>query len=459
MPSIVQVTVSQNSAPAPSTFQATGAMISQGGTTLANGTYALLTQPSDLTALLAAPLSLASLTWSGGSVVATTSAPIPGLSSGATFITTISGATPAGYNGTYLATVTGASTFTYAVAANPGAETVPGSYTRPSQGDLAAMSATFWGQSTSRAVYVLELGAGDGNTGPTALGAFETANPKTFYSYLVPRSWDNTPNFLSLVKQYEALSAKKYFFTTTTTGTYSAYAGVKSVLWSVEAPGIPLTEFSLATDFQHTLAYAPSSTNRMTPNAFSFLYGVTPYPTQGNSALLSAIKSANGNYVGTGAEGGLSNTILLWGTNADGNDFSYWFSVDWIQLNLDLNIANAVINGSNNAVNPLWYDQPGIDRLQDVAVNTVKSGITYGLATGTVTRTTLSQQDFLAALDNGDFDGQNVVNAVPFSMYLAANPSDYKAGNYAGFTVSYIPARGFKSIVFGVLVTDFVTAG
>lgn len=458
MPSIVQISISQQSGAAPITLQGTGALISQGGTNLPSGTYSLLTQSSDLTPLLKSPLALSSLTWSGGSVVATTAAPIPGLVSGDVFPTTIVGATPAGYNGLVLATVTGASTLSYPLAANPGTETAAGTYTPPGQGELSAMATSFFAQGTSRGVYVLELGAGDGNTGPAALSAFITANPGFFYSYLVPRSWDGKSGYLALVSQFEALDAKAYFFTTTTTGNYGLYTGaMKDVFAEVEAPGIPLTEFSTAASFQRTLAYAPSSTNRMTPTGFSFLFGPTPYPTQGNDSLLTTLKNANINYVGTGAEGGLSNTILLWGNNLDGNDFSYWYSVDWIQLNAKRNIAAAIINGSNNSINPLWYDQNGINRLQDVAVNTVKQAITNALATGTVTRTALDPQSFGQALDNGDFAGQNVVNAVPWLTYLAVNPNDYKIGQYAGLSIAYIPARGFKHIVFGILVTDFVT--
>src|SRR6185437_8536198 len=112
MTSIVVVNVSQQVAPTPSTLQKTGALISQGGTTLASGTYSLVTQLADLTAILAAPLTLASLAWAGGTVTATTAAP-HGITVGDTFPTTIASALPAAYNGTYIATVTGASTFTF----------------------------------------------------------------------------------------------------------------------------------------------------------------------------------------------------------------------------------------------------------------------------------------------------------------------------------------------------------
>ena len=67
--SIVSIIATQTVAPAPSTLQGTGAIISQGGTNLAAGSDALLTQPSDLMPLLGAPITLASL--SSAAVVAT----------------------------------------------------------------------------------------------------------------------------------------------------------------------------------------------------------------------------------------------------------------------------------------------------------------------------------------------------------------------------------------------------
>jgi hypothetical protein len=460
MPPIVLINASVVEAPAPSFLQETGAMISQGATTLAPGTYSLLTQSGTLAGLLAAPLAISALVWSAGTVVVTTAAAIPGLNTGDEFITTIAGATPSAYNGTVWATVTGTNTFTYALALNPGAETIPGTFTPANQGELVAMNNTYWSQGSGQAVYVLELGPGDQTNGPAALGTWIAANssPQFFYSYLVPRCWDASAGLLALIAQFETPTSKTYFFVTTTTGTYAAaYTGVmKDGLAEVEAPNLALTEFTLAADFQHTLNYNPSSTNRMTPNSFAYLYGVTPYPTQGNGSLFAALQAANINYVGTGAEGGLSNTILFWGTTLDGNDFGWWYAADWVQIQCDLNTANAVIAGSQNKVNPLVYDQDGINRLQDVTVNTVGTGISYGLLTGTVAQTTLAPAVFQSNLEDGAYAGQNVVNAVPFGLYTQQNPSDYAIGRYAGLTVVAIPQNGFKQIVFNVLITNLV---
>ena len=456
---IVQVNVSQVVAPTPNTLQKQGAFISQGGTTIGSNKTSLLTQLSDLTAILAAALAVTSITWSGGvATVTTTSA--HGITTSDTFLTTIAGATTTAYNGTYLATATGSSTFTYALASDGGTSPATGTitYTPRNVAELQAMANTFFAQGGNQAVSVLELGAGEPSAGVTALAAYIAAQPKQpFYSYLVPAAWDAVAGFLTFLAGYEATTSKTYFFVTTTTGNYTNYTALmKCVVWEIAAPAAPTAEFSLAATFFDTLNYAPSSTNKVTPLAFTFQYGVTAYPTVGNATTITAIQAASGNIIGTGAEGGISNNILLWGTTADARDFTYWYSVDWAQINIDLNLSNAVINGSNNPVNPLYLDQNGLNRLQAVAVATMNSGVTFGLVLGTVIQTSLDQTTFNTNFQNGVYAGQAVVNFVPFTTYYAASPSDYKIGKYAGVSIVYTPNRGFKQILVNLVVTDFV---
>lgn len=538
---IVTVNVSQTIAPTPNALQKTGALISQGGTNLSVGNFSLITQPADLTPLLAAPVAITGLVFASNVVTATVAA--HGMTVGDQFVTTISGAVPAGYNGTFLATVASSTTFIYPLAGStPGSETAPGTYTPRNSAELTSMVTTFFAQGSQQSVYVLELGAGEVNAGVTALNTLIINNPGQFYSYLVPRSWDANASFLAFLANFEAPSAKTYFFVTTTLATWQNYTALmKDVVTLIESPplgsynanaltaatysggeitftttaahgvavgqyftisgctpagyngtflaltgtagstlvcasaavsaesvlgtlvsspyanaGVPPTEFSLAAAYWVTLNYAPSSTNKVTPFAFSFLFGVTPFPTRGNAALLTNLKNASINIVGTGAEGGISDAILLWGTTMDANDFTYWYAVDWMQINLDLNVANAVINGSNNPINPLYYNQDGIDRLQAVAAQTTGSAIAFGLVLGTVKLTQLDPTPFTVALESGSFAAQAVVNAVPFVDYSAQNPSDYKIGRYAGLAIVIIPQRGFIQIVINLNVTTFI---
>lgn len=464
MPSIVTVNVSQSVAPTPSTLQNCGAFVSRGGTTLAQGTFSLLTQASDLTPILATPLAITSLAWSGSVVTAT----IPSnanLPTGKTFYLEIAGAVPAGYNGKFPCTIVSATSFTYPLTANPGMETTPGTYTPYSTVELVNMTTDFFDQGSKQAVWVLELGIGAASDGITALGTYITANPNSnytpgstgyFYGYLVPESWSSEASFPTFLENYTGLTAKTYFFSEMTSGNYTSFpATLKDTIGLVPSPIAPVTEFSAAAAFWNFISAQPSSTNKVAPFAFRFLFGVTAYPTFGNSTLLTQLKAAGVNYVGSGAEGGISNTILLWGTTMDLKPINYWYSVDWAQLNIDLNISNAVINGSNNPSNPLYLDQEGINRLQGVGAATLSSAVSYGLALGGVLQTAYDQLTFNTMFEDGAFEGQNVINAVPFANYYKLNPSDYSIGKYGGFSAVYTPLRGFDSIIFNLNATSF----
>lgn len=454
---IVQVNVSQTVAPAPLTLQGTGALISQGGTNTTANTLSLLTQPSDLTPLLAGSKALTSLSWTSNVVTATTTAP-HGWTMSDVIPLTIAGATPAGYNGTVQATITGASTFTYPLMVNPGSETVPGTVTDGDVAELLSMVTTFFAQGSSVSVYVLELGESTATEGVAALQAWITANPGTIYSYLVPREWDNNSAFLTFLGLFNSTTAKTYFFITTTSANYTSYTTLmKCAFTMVQAPLAPATEFSCAAPFWDTLSYAPNSNNKVPPLSYTFLFGVTPYPTPSNGTLLNTLNAANVNVVGTGAEGGISDAILFSGHLMDGNPFNYWYSIDWVQLNLDLNIANEVINGSNNKLAPLYYDQPGINRLQRRAAQTMAQAITNGLAVGTVVQVALPAAQFVANFENDLYVGWLVVNAEPFTVYTAENPSDYSIGKYGGMAAVFTPSRGFEQIIFNLNATNFIS--
>lgn len=549
MTAIVTVNVSQQTPPAPSTLQRTGAIISTGATNTSANTRTLLTQPSDLTPILNGALALTSLTQSGGLATATTTAP-HGLVNGDVYVITIAGASPAAYNGTWECTITGASTFTYPAHGTgllPSGTTSPATgtivYTLEDVSELLAQVTTFFGQGTSASVYVLELGKLDVTDAVAALQAWITANPGFFYSYLLPRTWDANAAMLAMFASFENTTAKTYFFVTTTLQNYGLYTSLmKCVVAMIESPaigtwatntiaaatysdltvtfttttahgvavgqwyqitgmtpasyngwylaeqgttgstlisrvyaalasatvmgsllpsyysnaGIPSTEFSHAADFYVSLNYNPTSTNKVAPFNLSYLYGVTAFPTQGNSSLLSTLQAANINIVGTGAAGGISATLLQGGNTMDGNTFNYWYSVDWVQINVALNITNAVINGSNTPVNPLYLNQAGIDTLQGVGARTLGSAVSYGLALGSVVQTELTATALVDALAAGTYAGNVLINAVPFADYYHSSPNDYAIGKYGGFTCVYTPQRGFAQIIFDVIVTNFV---
>jgi hypothetical protein len=237
-----------------------------------------------------------------------------------------------------------------------------------------------------------------------------------------------------------------------------AYVTGGTILRSIyNAPPISAIEFSHASDYFVTLAYDPGPANRVPQLGFSYLYGVTPYPMLGNSAQITTLDNAFVNYVGTGAEGGQpTSQVLFNGLTMDGRPFNYWYSVDWVQINAKMAVANAVINGSNTTINPLYYNQQGIDRLQQALVGMVGSGITAGLILGSTVQLQMDGPTLAQTLSTGKYAGMAVVNAVPFPAYTKANESHYRQGIYNGLSITFTPLSGFRSITVYINVTDFV---
>lgn len=86
------------------------------------------------------------LAWAAGVVTATVAN--HGYATGNTV--TIAGAVPAGYNGNFVVTVTGANTFTYQLAADPGAATTQGTSTLGAARSNAGKALVLWGNYIAR---------------------------------------------------------------------------------------------------------------------------------------------------------------------------------------------------------------------------------------------------------------------------------------------------------------------
>lgn len=464
---LVVLNVSQQLAAAPQQLQRRVALVSQGGTTQAPQTVTRLTQLSDLISILAGALTITTAVWSGSVVTVTLTAP-HGWTTGDVIPVTIAGCTPGAYNGNVNATVTGASTFTYPLVSNPGSLTVPGTVILRDVNTTLAMATTFFAQNNGSGCYVLELGEGTVNEGVTDLSTWLTNNPNTqaatntstMYSYMVPRNWDGNANFITFLGNYTAPAAKTYFFVTTTINNLTYYAALKCVYTIVEAPAVGPNgqEFDMAGPLAVTANYNPNSSNQVTPLNCAFVFGVTPYPVAGNQTLFASLATANVGWIDTGAEGGISDAIVRQGLMQDGNTFNYWYAADNVQLNLDLNLANEIINGSNNPQAPLYYDQPGIDRLQRRMVQTLQTAISAGLLTGQILILKLPAAVYAQNYASGQYEGYLPVNAEPFITYSNENPNDYAIGKYAGLSTVIIPKRGFGQITVNLVITNLIAA-
>lgn len=428
---IVTVNVTQTIAATPNTLQEHSAFLSFGSTLQAVGVPVLITQASDLTDLVNNAID----TLVSDGTTATLTLP-EGVSlprdAGSQIDITLSGCVPTVWNGTYTATLVDGGTLTWDTEIAAGSPTTTGIFALAGSDDLTTAVNTFFAQNSRVGTYLLELGYTDGTVKSDAatLKNYIDEPLLPFYGYQVPKEWDQDESFLALAKQYESPTSKLYFFILTAAPesamSLNPYSGIKSIV-SMNDDSYPET-YAVASILANVVSASPSSVNKVPPMSYRYLYGVNA--NQAKSSVLSTMEKNYINYVGTGAEGGISNTILMMGVASDGNDFTYWYAADWTQINADQTVANTVINGSNDPTNPLYYDQDGIDRIQIAAQGVLNSGVSYGL-----------------------LQGSPVVSAVPYSTYITQNPNDYSTGRYAGLSCTITPKRGFTSITFNINVT------
>ena len=94
--------------------------------------------------------------------------------------------------------------------------------------------------------------------------------------------------------------------------------------------------------------------------------------------------------------------------------------------------------------------------LKSQLVNVVNRGNAFGLILFPPVQTSLVGTGLSIALDQETYSGYSMINAVPFIPYNRLNPSAYKTGSYGGFSITFIPLRGFENITINLVATQFV---
>ncbi|HIE4431929.1 hypothetical protein [Burkholderia multivorans] len=427
---IVNLNVTVTRAPVPSQLQRSGAIVSVGGTTLTPGTYQYCGLTSDLTSILSGSGNSTELTNMANTHFAQGSA--------IGFYVLELGAETGVDQGIGLLQTW--------ISNNPGifyAYLVPAAWDY-SKDEVGSVIVTNGGSGYTSAPTVTFSAPTSGTTATGtaivqngAVVAVTITNPGSGYTAAPTVSFSGgggtgavaTANLASalniLASLYSSPTGKTYFHVTTTAANLANYAGLKSVIATVPSPLAPSSEFTAAATFYQWLVNQPGAANKLAPMGQRFLYGVTAWPAQGYNAQITSILSGYGNLVLTGAEGGISTATLRNGTTMDGQQASWWYGIDWFQIQSKQALAAAIINGSNTNP-PLLYDQPGINTLLSVAEKTGSSAVSFGCAQSVA------------------------VTATDFLTYTTQNPGDYSAGIYNGLAATVVGQNGFQTITFNI---------
>lgn len=310
--------------------------------------------------------------------------------------------------------------------------------------ELTAMAQS-WFANTTAGCWVLELGQIAATAIESALSQFTETYPQLFYAYVLPRGAQNDSNLPSFLANQSSSDGRVYFFLCGDKDGYKKLlingVGQKSTFYGAEYTGSVVREGTTAANTaQEHLAAAvaaqfcnarPSGLNRLAPMSFRQLTGITPWTEAGHRPDFADLKRNNIGFAGTANEGGVEGSILFWGTFSNGDTMSGWYGADWCSINVELQLANAIIEGSQPGMRPLVYSQEGINRLTARAQQTLDSAVTSGC--------------ILA---------QYTLEATDFNSYITANPSDYTTGTYNGLAATVVPVRGFTSLTFNLAI-DF----
>lgn len=456
---IVQINVTETIAPQPNALQQTAAIVSQNNTIFAPGSINYIASPTDLAASIESATPIQTIAWSAGVVTVNFTAG-HGVTVGDTTPLLISDCVPDGYNGNFVATASNSTSLTYSLANDPGTETTLGNAYFGTSAWLIAADRTWWAQGNLLiGYYVFESGHDSAASVLTAVGTYIAANPFTVYNWgFLPGIDEDPTNAITFFNQHNALNSLIKFYLPISLNTYYSWQNqqtLKNVAAFVQTPNYMVGyELDSIAMMQYITAFVPSPTNKLPPSQYTYLLDVTAF-TSITQAQITEFAASNVNWISTGAEGGISNTMLINGKEFNGHPINVAYSIDWVQIQENEALANAVINGSNNPQAPLYYNQDGINFLQQVAAQVANRAIQCGLALGRVILTQLPADQFALNLQNGLYNGNFVINAVPFNSYVASNPSDYANQKYGGFGVAYTPQYGFETIVFNIDVVQF----
>jgi hypothetical protein len=427
-PQIVNLTAVLTEAPEPSQLQRSGAFVSVGGTTLTTGSYLYCGQLSTLTGVL-------QTSGSGNYVELGTM--------GTTFFA--QGQSVGAYVlelGTQASGAAGIEALNTWITANPGnfyAYLVPAAWDNTSEvvGNVT-ITAGGSGYTTMPPTVAFSGGGGTGAAGTATIangavtgvtitnpGSGYTSAPTVAFSGGSGTGATATASLASelniIAGEYASPTGRTYFFITTTVANVATYQPNKSVYAFVPSPNATSQEFGAAAHFYQWLVNNPGPTSKLAPMAYRFLNGVTPWPATGSAANIQTVLSAFGNINLVPPQGGITNTCIFKGTTSDGSQSSWWYGIDFYQINVTNDLADEVINGSNEEP-PLLYDQDGINQLAGIAQRDLNTAISYGCAlSGTVT-------------------------AASFATYTAANPANYKAGIYQGLGANVVGQNGFLTV-------------
>lgn len=178
-----------------------------------------------------------------------------------------------------------------------------------------------------------------------------------------------------------------------------------------------------------------SSDNPSSPLNFKAISGVTP-----KTIPLPSKKQLIQNGI-TFADETAGQVVIMNGRQMDGKPWEYYYNYYHIEFEIKKKLSLLILNGVNNPVSALKYDQDGIDTIKANILSVLESEV----ALGTLTAYGKSWDS-----NTNSFVGQSEITSPEFYSYIAANPENYANEIIGGFKMYLQIGKFVKQIEIDV---------
>lgn len=305
----------------------------------------------------------------------------------------------------------------------------------------------YFNYSGNRSVNVLELGQVSETTTlqtqATQLDTIIKSGLHRSYMYLIPTSFyiENSP-IVSIMQEYTKETSAQYFMISTTAdvttdAVATQFKNLKSCFLVYDNSDTS-QNINLAGSILGILASSKfdiSGNNKASPLNFKILQGFKFNPI--NRVLLNKLTQYPANFIFN--EVGYA--TIGNGRYTNGDAWDYWYQWDLTQLALQQKITQLLINGVNNPVNVIRFDQQGIDIINASVKSTLSEYIQLGCI-----------NTYAMALNpaNNTLIGLNNINTIDFNTYISQYPDKYQNEIYDGISFYVLINRYIRQCILNI---------
>lgn len=295
-------------------------------------------------------------------------------------------------------------------------------------------------------IYLEEKGTKekDYSTKIQALNEFITNNEFPCYIFLLPDGMGEDETIgASLFAQYSQLSNNTYFFINFSNDNLSLYknSNIFNQIKNQKSAALFVNNTvnsdlaALTGGLFASYKFDLSDTNPASPLNYKTLKGVTKQPV--TLPLRQQMVQDSVNFIDDIA----NQLVLMNGRYGDAFTIDYRYQWDLTSFQVAASLKQLILNGVNNPIYVIKYNQDGIDILKSRVKSVLNQMISYGCVT-----------EYAEGLESATGELINIgeISCIDFRSYISSNPEDYENEIYSGISFYLRIGKYIRQVIMNV---------